>query len=154
MPLSARFEGEAVLRLNPYLSFRAQAREAMEFYQSVFGGELTISTFEGFDDMGIAPDEQQLVMHAHLTTPEGLVLMGSDTPSTMPYESPKGISVSFSGDDGRRLDDVWAKLSADGTVTLPYETPPWGGKFGMVTDRFGIDWMVAADAGVGPDRTL
>jgi PhnB protein len=141
-----RFEGEAVLRLNPYLSYRGQAREAMEFYQSVLGGELEISTFEGYEDMGIAPDERHLVMHAQLTTPDGLVLMGADTPSGMPYEAPKGISVSLSGDDGGRLDECWAKLAEGGTVTLPYETPPWGGKFGMLTDRFGIDWMVAADA--------
>ncbi len=146
MPLSTRFEGEAVLRLNPYLSFRAQAREAMEFYRSVLGGDLEISTFEGYEAMGIAPEELHLVMHAQLTTPEGLVLMGSDTPSGMPYAPPTGITVSLSGDDTARLDAVWEALAADGTVTLPFETPPWGGKFGQVTDKFGIDWMLAADA--------
>jgi PhnB protein len=135
-----------VLRLNPYLSFRAEAREAMEFYRSVLGGELQIDTFEGYDDMGIPADEAHLVMHAHLTTPDGLVLMGADTPSSMPYQPPTGISVSISGDDADALQAAWDALADGGTVNLPYETPPWGGKFGMVTDRFGIDWMVAADA--------
>lgn len=135
-----------MLRLNPYLSFRADAREALEFYRSVLGGDLEISTFEGYDDMGVAPEEKSLVMHGQLTTPDGLVLMASDTPSGMPYQPPSGISVSLSGDDGERLQHVWDRLAESGRVTLPYETPPWGGRFGMVTDRFGIDWMVAADA--------
>jgi PhnB protein len=135
-----------VLRLNPYLSFRAEARDALEFYRSVLGGELVIDTFEGFDDMGVPPEEAQLVMHGQLTTPGGLVLMASDTPTGMEYRPPAGISVSLSGDDGDALQAAWDALSAGGVVTLPYETPPWGGKFGMLTDRFGISWMVAADA--------
>jgi PhnB protein len=135
-----------VLRLNPYLSFRAEAREALEFYQSILGGELRIDTFEGFDDMGVPPEEAHLVLHGHLTTPQGLQLMASDTPSGMPYQSPAGISVSLSGDDADALQAAWDALSEGGTVNLPYETPPWGGKFGMLVDRFGIAWMVAADA--------
>jgi PhnB protein len=135
-----------VLRLNPYLSFRVEAREALEFYQSVLGGELRIDTFEGFDDMGVPPEEVHLVMHGQLTTPQGLVLMASDTPSGMPFQPPAGISVSLSGDDADALQSAWDALSEGGTVNLPYETPPWGGKFGMLLDRFGIAWMVAADA--------
>ena len=135
-----------MLRLNPYLSFRTQAREALEFYQSVLGGDLSISTFEGYDDMGVPPDEATLVMHGQLTTPDGSVLMASDTPSGMPYQAPSGISVSLSGDDGETLQKAWDRLVEGGRVNVPYETPPWGGRFGMVTDRFGIDWMIAADA--------
>lgn len=135
-----------MLRLNPYLSFRTEAREAMEFYRSVLGGDLQIDTFEGYDEMGVSPDEAHLVMHAQLTTAEGLVLMASDTPSGMPFRPPSGITVSLSGDEDSRLEAMWAKLAADGTVTMPYDTPPWGGSFGMLTDRFGIDWMIAADA--------
>lgn len=69
--------------LNPYISFHTNAREAMEFYQSVFGGELTLSTFAEFGDMGVPADEANNIMHAQLTTPNGLTLMGADTPSTM-----------------------------------------------------------------------
>lgn len=135
-----------MLRLNPYLSFRVEAREALEFYRSVLGGELVINTFEGYGDMGVPPEEAHLVMHGQLTTADGLVLMGSDTPSGMPFQPPAGISVSLSGDDGDALQAAWDALSEGGTVALPYETPPWGGKFGMLTDRYGIAWMVAADA--------
>lgn len=129
--------------LNPYISFRSNAREAMEFYQSVFGGELVIDTFEGYDDMGIAEEEKDGVMHAQLTTPGGLVLMASDTPSVMPYRAPAGISVSVSGEDEAELEGYWNGLADRGTVVMPFDTPPWGGRFGMLTDRFGVDWMVA-----------
>jgi PhnB protein len=132
--------------LNPYLSFERNAREAMEFYQSVFGGTLDISTFGDFPGMTQDPADGDLVMHAQLTSPDGLVLMGSDTPAPMPYVAPAGTSLSISGDDEAVLQGYWDALSADGTVTMPFEVPPWGGRFGMLVDRFGYSWMVAANA--------
>ncbi|MFI8593183.1 VOC family protein [Microbacterium sp. NPDC078428] len=132
-------------RLNPSLSFRDTARPAMEFYQSVFGGELSVSTFGSFD-MGQDPAENDLVMHAQLETDEGFTLMAADTPSSMPYREPAGFAVSVSGDDEAVLDRYWNRLTEGGTVTMPFDTPPWGGRFGMLTDRFGVDWMVALNA--------
>ena len=132
--------------LNPYLSFKDQAREAMEFYRDVFGGELTVSTFSEYPGMTDNPAESDLVMHAQLTTPDGFVLMGSDTPSSMPYAPPAGIAVSVSGDDEASLQGYWDKLADGGSVTMPFETPPWGGRFGMLTDRFGVDWMLNVNA--------
>ncbi len=87
-----------VTRLNPYLSFRDTAREAMEFYRSVFGGELTMSTFAEYG-METEPGEANLLMHAMLESPGGLVLMGADTPSSMEHTPGGGVSVSLSGDD-------------------------------------------------------
>jgi PhnB protein len=118
----------------------------MTFYQSVFGGDLDISTFGQYEGMVQDPAESDLVMHAQLTTPDGFVLMGADTPSGMPYVKPAGMAVSVSGDDEAALEGFWNKLVDDGTVVLPFDTPPWGGRFGMLTDRFGIDWMVALNA--------
>jgi len=85
-------------------------------------------------------------MHSQLTTPEGFVVMASDTPSRMQYEAPAGISVSISGEDDAELQRYWEALADGGTVTMPYDTPPWGGKFGMLRDRFGIDWMLSLNA--------
>jgi len=133
------------MHLNPYISFRDQAREALEFYQSVFGGELALDTFAQFD-MGQDPSENDLIMHGQLETPAGFVLMAADTPSTMPYTPAAGVAISVSGDDEAALQAYWDALAADGTVGMPFETPPWGGRFGMVTDRFGIDWMLALNA--------
>ena len=114
--------------LNQYLSLRNNSREAMTFSKSVFGGDLDISTFGQFEG------------------PDGFVLMGADTPTGMSYEKPAGISVSVSGDDEASLQGFWDKLADGGTITIPFETPPWGGRFGMLTDRFGIDWMIAVNA--------
>src|SRR5689334_3737853 len=110
--------------LNPYLSFQNQARDAMTFYQGVFGGQLDISTFGQFEGMVQDPAENDLVMHAQLTTPDGFVLMGADTPTGMDYRAPAGISVSVSGDDESALQGWWDALAAGGTVVMPFDTPP------------------------------
>jgi PhnB protein len=128
-------------RLNPYLNFRDTAREAMDFYQSVFGGELTRSTFGEFqasDD----PAEQNKIMHSMLITDNGLVLMASDTPNRMDYTSGTNFSISLSGEDDAELRGYWEKLSAGGTITMPLNQAPWGDTFGMCVDKFGISWLV------------
>jgi len=127
-------------RLNPYLSFNGDAREAMEFYRSVFGGDLNVSTF-GESGMPDGPGADK-VMHAQLETPSGFTLMASDTPPGMDYAAPNGsITVSLSGDD-ETLRDHWEKLSSGGTVMMPLEKQAWGDEFGMCTDRYGIPWLV------------
>lgn len=128
-------------QLNPYLSFRDNAKEAMEFYQSVFGGELTISTFAEFqvsDDLA----EQDKVMHSMLESPNGLVLMASDTPNRMEFTPGNNFSVSLSGEDEAELRGYWEKLSSGGTVSMPLEPAPWGDTFGMCTDKYGVNWLV------------
>lgn len=134
------------LSLNPYINLRGTAREALEFYRSVLGGSLEIMDFSAFPDMGIPEDEQSLVMHGQLETEDGFTLMVSDVPSTMPYEQPAGFSVSISGEDAAKLEGFWNGLGNGGTVVMPYEAPPWGGRFGMLKDRFGVDWMVSLNA--------
>lgn len=138
-----------VTRINPYLSFRDEARDAMEFYRSVFGGDLSVSTFAEFHagDTG----EENKVMHAALETPDGLVLMGADTPNSMELPSSSRISVSLSGEDENQLRGYWDKLSDGGQVTMPFERAPWGDLFGMCLDKYGIAWMV--DGGSGQAET-
>jgi PhnB protein len=131
------------LRLNPYLGFKDTAREAMTFYQSVLGGDLTVSTF-GDAHASEDPNEQDKVMHAQLETPDGFVLMASDTPNAMEYHPQAGVSVSLSGDDEATLRGYFDGLSEGGTVTVPFEKAPWGDTFGMLTDRFGTTWLVNA----------
>ncbi|MGY4642977.1 VOC family protein [Cellulomonas sp. URHB0016] len=136
-------------RLNPYLGFRDNARQAMEFYQSVLGGELTLSTFgdlHASDD----PAEADKIMHGQLVSPTDLVLMGADTPSQMPYNPGDNYSVSLSGDDETELRGYWDKLVDGGTVTVPLERAPWGDTFGMLTDRFGVAWLVNVAGGQPP----
>lgn len=124
--------------LNPYLQLPGRAREAMEHYRSVFGGELEITTFA---ESGQA-DGGDGVMHAQLVTPHGMTLMASDTPEG--YDPPEGASValSLSGDEEEELRGFWDGLVAGGDVTMPLAEAPWGDVFGMCTDRFGVSWMV------------
>ena len=128
-------------QLNPYISFKDNARQAMEFYQSVFGGELTINTFSEFhasDD----PSEEDKIMHAMLAAENGIVFMAADTPNRMEYQPGASISMSLSGDNEPELRGYFEKLSAGGVVAMPLEKAAWGDSFGMCTDQFGITWMV------------
>ncbi len=127
-------------RLNPYLNFVDDARQAMEFYRSVFGGELVLSTFGEFG--GAEGAEADKVMHAQLETPTGFTLMASDTPAGMDRTAGSSISISLSGDDADALRGWFAALADGGTVAVPLERQMWGDEFGMCVDRFGVGWMV------------
>ncbi|GAA4707433.1 VOC family protein [Phytohabitans rumicis] len=127
-------------RLNPYISFDGQARQALEFYQGVFGGDLRLHTFGEYG----APEsvDPNKIMHGQLEADNGFTLMGADTPPGTEHEPGNNISISLSGDDADLLRGYWAKLSGGGTVTVPLEKQMWGDEFGMCMDRFGIAWMV------------
>ena len=125
--------------LNPYVQFESSAREAMEFYQSVLGGELTMTTF---GESGMEGPGSEGVMHATLSNPAGFTLMASDTPPGMETRAGSQISISLSGDDADQLRGYWEGLSDGATVLTPLERQMWGDDFGMLTDRFGITWLV------------
>jgi PhnB protein len=127
-------------RLNPYINFDGNTREAMEFYRDVFGGELVISTFgeNGADDPAVADK----TMHAELETERGFTLMASDTAPGMEFHPGTNISVSLSGEDAAELRGYWDKLADGGNVSMPLEKQMWGDEFGMLLDRCGIAWMV------------
>jgi PhnB protein len=127
-------------RLNPYISFTGNARQAMEFYKGVFGGTLALSTF-GESGAQNSPDADK-IMHAMLETESGFTLMGADTPPGMEHNPGTNIAVSLSGDDADDLRGYWEKLSADGTVSVPLEKQMWGDEFGACVDQFGISWLV------------
>ncbi len=129
-------------RLNPYISFDGTAREAMEFYKEVFGGELALNTFGEFGQPD-APFADK-IMHGMLETSSGFTIMGADTPPGMEFQSGSNMTVSLSGDTDAdaELRGYWQKLSDGGTVTMPLERQMWGDDFGMCVDRFGIPWMV------------
>ena len=134
--------------LNPYLNFEDQARAALEFYHSVFGGTLTVSTFADFGQAQ-DPSDADKIMHGQLEGDTGIVLMGADTPSSMGDPGTGGpISISLSGgpDDDAVLRGYWEKLLASGTQIVPLEVAPWGDAFGMCTDGYGVTWLVNISA--------
>jgi PhnB protein len=127
-------------RLNPYLSFDSNARQAMEFYKGVFGGDLRLNTFGEYGAEGTPGADN--IMHAQLETDRGFTLMASDSPPGMQRNPGDSITISLSGDDADELRGYWDKLSDGGTVTMPMEKQMWGDEFGMCIDRFGVPWMV------------
>jgi len=127
------------INLNAYLMFDGNCREAMTFYQSLFGGTLKSTTFGEVDD-SCPKAMRDSIMHSSLTTEE-LVLLGSDNPEPKPLGS-GNISLALNGSDEQRLTQIFNKLSEEGKIVIPLERQMWGDLFGVVSDRFGIDWMV------------
>jgi PhnB protein len=128
-------------KLNPYINFKDNTRAAMEFYHSVFGGKLDLSTFKEFQ-ASEDPSEDDLIMHAMLETENGMAFMASDTPKRMEYRPGTNFSISLSGDNEAELTGYYQALSEGGMVTMPLTKAIWGDTFGMCTDKFGINWMV------------
>ncbi len=116
--------------LNPYLNFRDSTRQAMEFYHSIFGGKLSISTFKEF---GAAqdPSEENKIMHAQIETDKGILFMAADTPNSYPYSQGTDMYMSLSGDDEAELRGYFEKLAVGGTVEQPLVAAPWGDTFGI-----------------------
>ena len=130
-------------RLNPYLTFQGNAREALEYYRDILGGTLTLMTYtEG--GMTENPDDADRIMHGQLENDSGFTLMGADAPSGVPGQPMSGVQISLSGDTATdaELSGYYDKLAEKGSVVEPLVTAPWGDKFGMVTDPYGVLWMV------------
>jgi PhnB protein len=128
-------------RLNPYINFQDNTRQAMEFYKTVFGGKLAMNTFKEFN-ASQDPSEDNKIMHAMLEAENGITFMAADTPNAMEYRPGTNYSMSLSGDNEAELSTYFQKLSAGGMIIEPLKKAPWGDTFGMCIDKFGISWMV------------
>ena len=126
--------------LDPYLNFRDETREAMEFYRGIFGGELRMMTFKEYQ-ASQDPSEDDKIMHAQLEAGD-IRLMAADTPNSMEYQPGTNFNLSLSGEDESTLRGYFEKLQEGGTVTMPLEKAEWGDTFGMLVDRFGVRWLV------------
>ena len=129
------------VQLNPYIHFDGNARQAMEFYHSVFGGKLTLQTFKEFG-ASRGPGDDDKIMHAQLDADHGLTLMAADTPMGQEYKPGTNLSISLSGEDEAPLKGYFDKLSAGGMVPQPLVKADWGDQFGICVDKFGLTWFV------------
>jgi PhnB protein len=129
--------------LDPYVFFKGNCREAMDFYKSVFGGELTMSSYkEAMGEMEGAGEHPDWIMHSKL---EGDVsFMASDTEKASAKAAK--IDLSLSGSDEAKLKKYFDALSEGGNVQMPLEKQFWGDTFGMLTDKYGIEWMINVNA--------
>lgn len=123
------------------LSFDANCRQAMAFYERCLGGELLVSTYP--DAAGqLSPDPNAKVMHAQLMLEGAPILMASDTPQPGSLSRGNNYSIAIDCDSTEEIERIFAALSEQGEVRMPLMDAPWGARFGMLTDRFGIQWML------------
>lgn len=140
-----------MIGINPYINFNGQAEEAFNFYKSVFGGEFaTLSRMKDMpqsDGCEIYETEKNKLMHVSLPLAGGAVLMGSDVPESYAEKMTFGnnISISINAESREETEKIFNGLSNGGTVTMPLADTFWGAYFGMLTDKFGINWLVNCD---------
>ncbi|SDR92655.1 VOC family protein [Gramella sp. MAR_2010_147] len=140
------------LALNTYLTFNGNCDEAFSFYRSVFGGEFKMKSSFGempqdSDMPEVKEEEKDLIMHISLFIGENNVLMGSDTGGEWGKHFKEGnnFSISISTDTKQEADHIFKELSAGGKKTMSMDQTFWGSYFGMLTDKFNIQWMVSFD---------
>jgi PhnB protein len=134
--------------INPYLNFGGNCEEAFNFYKSVFGGEfLTVMRFKDVPaEYQMAESEGEKIMHVSLPIGSGNVLMGSDRPAAMgPTTNGNSYFISINTESEAEASKLFNGLSVGGQVTMPLDKAFWGAYFGMLTDKFGIQWMVNYD---------
>ena len=130
------------MQINPYLVFNGQCEAAIRFYEQCLGGKVeTVIPFGDTPASEHVPAEwRKKIMHATLIV-GGQVLMGSDAPPDR-YRQPQGMSVSLNIEQPAEAERIFQALATDGHITMPMQETFWAARFGMVTDRFGIPWMV------------
>ncbi len=136
-----------MVTINPYLNFPGNTEKAFNFYKSVFGGEFVgLTRFkETQEGSKLNTDEKEKLMHISLPIGKGNVLMATDALESMghPLKEGNNFSLSIETESRAEADKIFSKLSAGGTVTMPQSDTFWGSYFGMITDKYGIQWMVS-----------
>lgn len=135
--------------INPYLNFMGKTEDAFNFYKSVFGGKF--STFQRFKDVPggdkMTESDQEKIMHVSLPIGNGNVLMGTDALESMGQSITAGNNfyLSVSPESEAQAEELFNKLSDGGQITMPLDKAFWGAYFGMLVDKFGIQWMINYD---------
>ena len=133
------------MKLNPYLNFDGNAREAFQFYQSVFGGELFIQKMADAPGIENLPEnEKEMLMHVSLPLGDGQSLMASDCLKSQGHHLIPGNSnyISLAPDSREEAKRIFDGLSAGGTIEMPMDDMFWGDYFGSFKDKFGVYWMI------------
>ena len=130
------------MRVDPYLSFEGDCEEALTFYQNAFGGELDMSRYEGSPmESQVSEDMKNKILHGRLSNGDLLIMASDVGPEHKP--SPGGnIQLNVECESAEQQDAVFGKLSDGGNVVMPLEDQFWGARFGMITDKFGVNWML------------
>ena|SRR2546428_10279043 len=127
--------------LNVYLFFPGNCQEAINFYKQSLGGEIAFMGTYGESPEPCADADKNKIMHTSLKA-DGITIMASDCPTDQPVVNGNNISLSLNFSDEKEQETIFTNLSSGGNVTMPLQDTFWGAKFGMLTDKFGINWMV------------
>lgn len=127
--------------MNPYIHFNGECRQAMEFYESIFGGKVDYSTYGESSSMPVEDKFKDHIMHADLQA-DGLRLMASDSGPMGQGKIGENMSISLSGDERDKLMKYYEGLSKGGNIIVPMAKQTWGDEFGMLTDKFGTKWLI------------
>lgn len=133
-----------MIAITPYLNFSGNCREAMEFYARALGGELWKMTF-GESPMESPEEAKDLILHASVMVKGAPVVMASDTPPGMVLEAGNNVSLAVKCESAGEAERLFAALSEGGVVTMPLQETFWAERFGMLKDRFGVQWMLNLD---------
>ena len=141
-------------KINPYINFDGNTEEAFDFYKSVFGGEFQtvmrfgdVSKTEGCEGMHLAESDLNKIMHIALPIGDGSVLMANDIPESMKQEivEANNFSIAVGADSKEEAEKLFNGLAEGGKVEMPLGDTFWGAYFGMLQDKFGVQWMVNYD---------
>lgn len=131
-----------MITVTNHLNFRGDARAALEFYRSVFGGDLTVVTYKDAQNVQ-DPSEADQVMYGQVAAENGFRVMAYDVPSRLPWDAGENaFFVSVRGDSEEEIAPLWEKLSDGATVVQPLAPSGWTPLYGMLADRFGITWVL------------
>jgi PhnB protein len=130
------------MRLNPYLNFNGNCKEAFQFYEKVFNSKIEHLMTHANSPMAQStpPDWQDKILHVAMKVGE-TIIYGSDAPPNY-YRAPGGLHISVSIEATEEAERLFKQLSEGAAITLPLQETFWANRFGMLTDRFGIPWMI------------
>ncbi len=131
-------------QLNVYLAFPGTCEAALNFYKTCFGGEITSMQRFGDSPVESSEEHKQKIMHAEFKA-DGMYFMASDGMPGQPVPSGEMVTLSINLTDGAEQERIFNSLAEGGKVTMPLGETFWGAVFGMVTDKFGIPWMLNRD---------
>jgi PhnB protein len=125
-----------------HLNFRGDARQALEFYQSVFGGHTVIITYQDAYNVQ-KPEEANQIMWGQVTAENGFQIMAYDVPSSLAWDQGENaVFISVRGDNTEEISQYWAKLAENATIIQPLEPAQWSPLYGMLKDQFGVIWVL------------
>jgi PhnB protein len=135
------------LTVTPHLNFRGQARAALDFYKQVFGGEQMLVTY-GDTGQASAPDEAGQIMWGQVSSGDGFRIMAFDVLAARRYDAgANAFFVALQGSSPDKIEARWKELADGATILRPLGRAPWSALYGMLTDRFGVTWVVGVEQG-------